>query len=400
MDKAQRTRWIMRAASLVFAVILWFFVTWDGTSLISKDMRIPLEYQDMADGYSLSGAAQTADVRLEGSFEALAMIDGDSITASVGMRDLKPGKYRLPVQISTLPPNIRVTSVNPSVVEFELFRMIERKMRPSLTLLGEAPQNMSLGNVTITPPEVSVKGPEADVLAVRRAEVRGSAKDLTGGEKSLPVLLDSGGDASRVLAIDPPSVRVSAEWTQSMREAVVPIRVKVTGEPLDGFEVGAVAASPDSVTLRGARERLEGIKELEVNAIDVTSHSESVNVDMPIEAPDGGVTIVGPDHVNVTVELRAAVEIKAYSGVSINIHGAPNPDRWRVSPPSASVTVERSLIASSPFDPGKPPLELYVDVTNIVASQITLPVLVRNAAGGTSVLRIEPRQVSVSAAVP
>jgi YbbR domain-containing protein len=400
MDKARRTRWMMRAASLVFAVILWFFVTWDGTSFISKDLRVPLRFQDMADGYSVSSEVKTIDVRLEGSFESLALINGDSITASVGLQDLRQGKYRLPVQISALPANIRVTGTNPNAVDFELFRMIERTMRPSLTLLDEIPQNMSMGGVTVTPQEISVKGPEADVLAVRRAEVKSGVRDLMDGEHELAVYLESDGRDTSGLVIDPPSVMVRAEFTQSMREAAVPIKVSITGEPREGFGVGSVTVSPDTATLRGAREWLEAISELEINAIDVTDHTESMNVDIPLESPNPNVTVVGPNYVNVRVELRTAVEIKTFAGVNISVYGASGAKKWSVLPPSASVTVERSLTASAPFDVSSPPLELYVDVTNIVAPQIVLPVLVRNAARGMSVIRIEPQQVTVSAMTP
>jgi hypothetical protein len=60
------------------------------------------------------------------------------------------------------------------------------------------------------------------------------------------------------------------------------------------------------------------------------------------------------------------------------------------------VTVERP--AGGETDPAKPPFELYVDATDVVSSQIALPVLVRGHAGGANVIRIEPPQVTLSAA--
>jgi YbbR domain-containing protein len=391
----------MRAASLVFAVILWFFVTWDKNTFITKDLRVPLRYQDITDGYSISSTVKNVDISLEGTFEALALMNSDSITASVGIQDLRPGKYRLPVQISPLPANVRVASSNPQTVDFELFRMIERTMRPSLVTRDETPQNLTMGNVDISPGEISVKGPEADVMAIRRAEVRSSIKELFRGEKELPVILVANeGSVAQSVVIDPPVVKVKVSFTESTQEVNIPVSVKVTGTPREGFEVGAVTVSPDVVTIRGSREALRDIKELEINTINVAGHVESMNVDIPLELPAEGVTFAGPNHVNVRVEIRTAVETKTFTGVSINLRGTLNTNGWSISPPTANITVERSMIASEPFNVDKPPLELYVDVTNVVASQIVLPVLVRNLADGMNVIRIEPQQVAVNVIIP
>ena len=45
MDKTSRNRWLARGASLAFAVILWFYVTWEGTELTSRKFTVPLSYQ-------------------------------------------------------------------------------------------------------------------------------------------------------------------------------------------------------------------------------------------------------------------------------------------------------------------------------------------------------------------
>jgi hypothetical protein len=139
---------------------------------------------------------------------------------------------------------------------------------------------------------------------------------------------------------------------------------------------------------------------LEINAIDVTGHTENMNVDIPLEPPNNDITIIGPDYVNVRVELHTAMETKTFTGVQINIRGALNAKGWNVSPQTANVTVERSMLASSQFDVSKPPLELYVDVTNVVAPRLVLPILTDNVAAGMNVIRIEPQQVSVSAVIP
>jgi YbbR domain-containing protein len=396
MDRARRTRWFLRGASLVFAVILWLFVTWDGTSLSTRSLSVPLAYQDLPDGYSISQAPQNVSVRLEGRLESLALLNRSDITAVVGMRDLRPGKYRLPVQL-TAPGNVRVLSYSPNAVDFELFRMIERTIRPVLTLQDELPGGLLMSSVDITPSEIIIKGPEADVLAVRRAEARSTVREMTGGERELRVFLVSEGGSIDNLTVEPQSVMVRADFRENLQELRVPVKIQLTGVPGDGLKVGSVVISPDFVVLRGTKEALSGVAEISLHDIDISGLTDDMNADIPLEPPSDSMSIVGEGYVNVRVNLRSAAETRTFLTVPISLFGAESDERWSLSPPTASVTVERPVNSGAPFDPDVPPVELYVDVTNVVASQLTLPVLVRDVEDGLTIIRIDPQQVSVTA---
>jgi YbbR domain-containing protein len=294
------------------------------------------------------------------------------------------------------PGHVRLVSYSPNAVELELYRTIERSMRPVLEIQGDIPDTLVMSSVDITPGEVSVKGPEVAVMALRKAEVRSTVKEMSAGARELPVvLLDDNGEV-RGLAAEPPSVKVRAVFTTTMQEARIPIRARVTGSPAAGYEVAGVTLSPDVVMLRGTREALLGVSEITINPIDITGHTESMNVDIPLESPSKSITIVGADHVNLRVDFRASVEAKTFMSVPVHLTGVTDPMAWTVSPPTVSVSVEH-LSAGTALDPDAPPLELYVDATNVVASQLTLPILVRNVRGGVSVTRIEPPQVTITA---
>ena len=393
MDKTSRSRWLMGGASLAFAMILWYFVAWDSSDLVVRDFIVPLRFQDVSEAYTLSSEIQNVEVRIEGSGLDLVRFDPREITASIAILDLRPGKYRLPIQV-TPPGHIRLVNYEPKTVELELFRMIERTFNPVLAP-SDMSDNLMLASADITPPEVSVRGPESLVMALRRAEARGTVMELSGGPRELPVILvDESGDV-RDLVTEPPTVTVTAQFTTMMQEARVPVRTRVTGTPATGFEVAGVVLSPDTVTLRGTREALFGVTEVNTSPIDVTGHSESITVDMPLESPSETIMITGVDHVIMRVELRASVESRTFYNVPINIAGVPDPTNWIISPSTAGVTVEYP-VTDFVFDPDVPPLELYIDATNVVTSQLTLPILARNEMSGVSVIRIEPPQTTIT----
>jgi YbbR domain-containing protein len=384
----------MRVTALVFAVTMWYLVSGDSAGLVTRDMYVPIQYQGLPDGYSLSATIQNVEVKVEGGAPDMKRLDAAEIQAAVGMSDLKPGKYRLPVQV--VPPNnVRLIGYSPNVVELEIYRTIERSFRPTLVTQGDMPANMAMSSVDIRPAEVSVKGQEASVLALRRAEARAQVSDLMSGERELPVtLMDDNGDVFNLKA-EPTTVKVRAIFTETMKEARIPVKAGVTGVPARGFVVGDVVISPDFVTLKGTREALLGVTEININPIDVTGHTENMNVDIPLESPSDSIAIIGADHVNMRIELRASMESRTFLSVPVRLTGVSDPTKWTVSPPSASVSIER-VSSGEPLDNETPPLELYVDATNVVTSQITLPILVRDARGGVNVIRIEPPQVTIT----
>ncbi|MDR3254390.1 MAG: hypothetical protein LBT31_02330 [Synergistaceae bacterium] len=396
-DPHTRTRLLLKVLSVVFAISLWLFVAWDGAAPSVRSLSVPIKYPDLQDGYSITNAVSNIDVTLEGEIENLALLDRDKVTAVVTVQDLRPGKYRLPVQLD-IPGGVRLSGYSPQAVDIELFRIIERTLRPTLGVIGDIPENLSLDDVAITPKEVVAKGHETSVLAIRRAEVRSTVDDLTAGVNAdlSIVLVTDEGDVSGI-RVEPSRVRVNARLVDAVDQKRVPVRVAVEGVPETGFDIGAVSVSPDVVTLRGTKRALQNMNELELRAIDVTGQSENMDIDLPLEPPASDIAILSADTVKVRVEFNMAVEVATFQGVPINVAGQDVDDEWMVSPSSVSVTLERVVSSTAPFDLAHPPIELYADVTNVVSSGLVLPVLVRGLPDGVRALRVDPGEVTVNA---
>lgn len=400
------TRWLLRAVSIVFAVTIWFLVSYDGSNGGDADTRqavrtVALRFLDVPEGHALSSANSDVEVHMEGALDVLARLDSSEVTATISLKDMRPGKYRLPIHVDS-PDGVRVVSCVPQQAEFELLRVIERTMQPLIDVPDdETAQGYDIQDVALTPPEIVVKGPEGDVMSVRRALVKLSMLDFkdSNGEMKLPVsLMRVDGTEAEGLEVLPPEVVVHARVVEPMEEVVVPITVPLRGTPADGFDVGSIVISPDKVVLRGTKEALANITELSIDPIDISGHSETMVMDIPLDAIGDRFSIVSAESVHVRVELHSTVDMMTFTGVPIRFSGQGAYDRWEASPQMANVTVERSVTSTEPFDPTKPPLELYVDVTNVVSGRLVLPVLARSLKDGMRVIRIDPQQVMVNAA--
>ena len=393
-DRASRIRMLLRILSLVFAVALWLFVTWDGSTLSTRQFEVPLKYTDLPDGYSISNKTGNISVVVEGKLEVLAILSRNMITASVSMSGLKPGTYRLPVQLN-IPENLRLVSYTPQVIDFSLFRIIERRMKPNLVVKGEMPHNFSISDIVTTPHEVVIRGPEADVLSVRRAEISESFSWLrmhTGSE--LPVTLVGDRGEIKGLSAEPKQVQISVRFTEALDEITVPIKVQVKGAPAEGLEISSLTASPDVVDLSGPKNILSKIHELASDVIDVSGIESDAEYDVSLHPP-AGVTINSPAFTRVKVTLGSATETRTFFNVPVKVYGKSVYSSWKLTPSTVNVTIERPVSSKPQPERETPPVGLYVDVANVVSEQLTLPVLVRDSAAGVKILRIEPAQVDV-----
>lgn len=395
-----RTRWVLRAVSILLAVALWALVSRDGSDVSRTAVRtIPLDYQDIPEGYSLSDKVLDVEVRIEGAFDTLLGLNMEEIKASVSLHDLRAGKYRLPVRVET-PLGVNVESYTPSHVEFELFRTIERTMFPTLDIPEEElADGADVTDVVFDPAEVVVKGKESDVLSVMYVGAMMRLNDFSDPDawhEVEAVAQRANGSVVEGLTIVPSSLKVRAKKREPQTKISVPVNVPIRGTPGEGREVGRVAITPETVTLIGTKAALSNITELAVDPIDIAGHTEDIVIDIPLDNIGSGITIEGASSVRVHVEIHSPTDTMTFSGVPITVEGEGAFSEWIVSPAAASITVERTIASTEPFDPSAPPCTPYVDVTHVVSDRLVLPLLLKDLPQGMKIVRFEPQQVSVS----
>lgn len=275
---------------------------------------------------------------------------------------------------------------------------VARPIVPELEISDGLPDGVEIERVAFEPESVRIMGTQEAVTSVKRAVARASFAEIDGASPTCYViLLDENGAPIEGLAPSPPAVRITAEMTERVREVSVPIRASITGAPAAGYEAGATVIEPTEAVFRGPASAIANISEITLPPIDITGQKSALMLEIPIPTPAQGVTVLGSQNVSVRVDIRAPVETMTFVGVPVAVSGQGGYDRWTISPQYVNVTVERSMTSSEQFDTSAPPVEIFVDVTNIVAKRVVLPVLERGLAHGMRVVRVEPRQVTVSA---
>lgn len=393
-----RSRPFLAAVALAISLILWVFVAWDGNTEGTRSVSVPIQYTNLTPGYTVYDSDKTVLVRVIGRGNMLSRVDASEFRAEVDLQGLQTGKYKLPIRLD-IPSYLRMRSWNPSTATVEIYRQIERTVPVSWKLQGKVPDGKVVAGAEIVPGEVTLSGPEADVLAIQSLEVAIPADKIAAGTPmKLPVKTSDPALMNESVHIAPGEVNVIVTLEDETVGEQVPVNVPVSGHPAEGLEIDTIKVIPDMVTVRGRGDAVRAMSSLELSPIDVTGLDQDLQLMLPLQPakPVEGLEIIGPGRARVEITLRRKISAKTYPAVPIKVVGAAAGAEWMVLPATASLTVEGNQLMIDALFSGEPPCELYIDVSNIVAKRITLPVLVRKLQKEFEVMHIEPEQVTVA----
>jgi len=94
----------------------------------------------------------------------------------------------------------------------------------------------------------------------------------------------------KVLSINPAAILVKLE---KVKYRTVPIRLKLSGNPAEGYEVLKSHVKPKKVKIKGAASRIKKITELRPQAVDVSGIKASTKQDLKFDLAQLGVAIEG-----------------------------------------------------------------------------------------------------------
>ena len=400
LSNQSNMKWLLRVLSLFISLTLWAFVGWDGNSEGTRSFDVPVRYTNLPKGHSIFSATESIHVTLSGRLAALAAVDRTRIVAGVELREIQPGKYRLPVRVDT-PQNVRVSRVNPQIIEFELMRIIERVIPIRYQLKGEIPRGQIIRSIDISPTEVTLKGNESKITAVHEALIEIPLSDLQSGKSlSLPIKLSGTNTNVEGIEMDHRQATATVYFEEDTKGYRIPLRVRLEGEPNPEWEVASVKITPSHIVLHRGEAKTTHMTEWILPSVDITGLNENLHLTLPIDIGSTDVDVEGPEYAKVEVQLRRIPEVRTFLNVPVKIMGKGIYKEWKIDDPLVSVTIEQDPAFVYDQDSEEIPCELYVDVTNVVSRQLSLPVLIRKIRKGVTVIRIEPERVTVTAIVP
>jgi YbbR domain-containing protein len=167
------------------------------------------------------------------------------------------------------------------------------------------PAHLEVSSVTIPEAQIRVRGPESVIRNLRSTDIHAELElaNAKPGERTFDLtaqqILHS--RELHVVQVVPGQVHLSFD-TRLTRE--VEIHARVTGNFVEGEQIGNVLVDPQTITITGPQHHVEMVDAATTDPVDVsgtTSHATFVTM---VYVPDPLVQVVNPAPVRVTVVME------------------------------------------------------------------------------------------------
>jgi YbbR-like protein len=291
----------LKLVALLLSLTLFIVVRGDKDTSIS--FFLPVAYSETEGRVMTSRPVDSVRVTAAGPWTRIRKFDERQVEPlHVDLSKLSDGEYMFSEDLVQLPPGLRVTSINPPSIRLQFEERASKVVAVKPEFDGQPARGYSLGEVTVSPSHVNVRGPKSVVDAMSEVHTRHISVDG----------LTSGGEERVALEATEPHVTVDQQ-TIDVRFRIVeemgvlslgPLPVEV--HPAPGLKLAVpVGATTEpakvKLTLRGAKNLLDRIDPNEVLTY-VTFHAEDARATAPRPA---GVVVEGvPAGVAIEVDPR------------------------------------------------------------------------------------------------
>lgn len=183
--------WHLKLLSLVFALLLWLFVTGEQTAEVGYS--VPLELKNLPTGLIVANEVPSLiNLRISGPRTLLTNLQPSALSMAVDLRDLEAGltTFKRLEENLNIPSALKVVRLSPSYVEVKLERIRQKKVPVVVVMTGEPAPLAQVATVVSTPLTVVVEGAESEVKNVDRVETEPIDVSAVGADFTMTVPLN------------------------------------------------------------------------------------------------------------------------------------------------------------------------------------------------------------------
>ena len=314
----------LKVLSVVIAVVFWLVIVNVEDPERTKVFSVPVVIENenylrnMGKTYEILDKTDTITFTVTAKRSVIERVSASDFAVTANMQDIiDMSKIPVTVVAQKYANQLTVTKRSQYVevfVEDEISKTFDIESQIQGTVLG----GYSMDEVSISPEQVSVTGPRSVVENIQKAVAVVNVESLKeDAEKKVKLAFyDKKGNAvsQERLQLSTDTAVVSVGIAQ---KKTVPVRYEAGGTPEEGYRIGDVTGSIQSLVLQGEPEVMEALSEIVVSgkALDVTGKTEdlTVTVDLGNYLPEG-------------VSLVEDSPKKRLSDVAIEIQGRQTAD--------------------------------------------------------------------------
>ncbi|MBM7573288.1 YbbR-like domain-containing protein [Aquibacillus albus] len=323
MDEWLKNPWVIRALSLVLALLLFSAVSLDDDNYQSdaaldflssseeaqRIEDVPLNIKINEDKYVVSGVPKTVTVTLEGPNSVVtSTATQQSFDMFLDLEDLESGTYTVPVQYTGISDSLSVY-IEPKEVEVTIEERATEVFDVTVDYINEnlIEPGFEIGDAQVNPGQVTITSSRSVVekIAIVKAFVDVRGVDMPIEEQESPVkVYDAQGNELNV-RVEPVIVDVSVSISNPSKN--LPIEVVTTGETQEGISIRSLAVEPEEVRVFASEEVLTNLDSISTKAIDLSTISQGESREVELDIPTN-LRLIDRESVTVIIEVDRTTE--------------------------------------------------------------------------------------------
>ena len=305
-------------------------------------------------------------LRAPGSVWEKLLTESNEIRAILDLSGLSNGVHTLEIQIQIPIGPVRIISTTPQTVSVTLETLATRSFPVELNILGEPAIGYQAGQLTISPKDIVVSGPQSQVDRIKQVQ---ASVSIAGTRESIdqPVALqplDENGQVVSNVGLNPSEVSASLPVSQQGGYRDLAVKVVVNGQVASGYRLANISVFPPVVTIYSGDpalvNSLPGV--LETQPLDLENANDEISTRLSINLPDG-VSLVGEQTVLVRVNVTPIQSSLTLSNKTIEIVGLPGSWFAQVAPDNLDVILSGPLPLLDTLTPQE--VRVIIDVTGL-----------------------------------
>ena len=298
----------LKIVSLLFAMLIWGYVMVEVNPKRVKTITdVPISFSGESSlhdrGLAVRGdrddILRNVTVRVKVQLTDYTGLDASDISASVSLRPVnKADTYKLKIDATSSLGTVE--NVSPSEITIEVDELATMLVPIDVEYSGELPEGYWKSEPTLASQSIKVSGPRDDVSTISKAICTINLEDRTTSynEAILLKYVDKNGDEiDTALFLDTlPSVVVKMDVLRIVELPINAAEAVLGADALPAnYEVYDVVATPPTVRVVGSESALSGLTGIQIENIDVSGSSSSVQQNIEITAPEGTTLLDDPN---------------------------------------------------------------------------------------------------------
>ena len=398
MSKERTVRdYTIKILSLIFAVLLWFYVITEQNPVVPKDITIPVKLINV-ESLNRNNLVVLTDeggyyitLKLKGKKELLDTVNQNTVNAYADISDYTMvGENTVPVTVSGIPEGISFTSKAEHKIKVSLDKKLVVQRPVSISITGNPKGGLASLDALLTPTEVILTGAESIINTIKTIKVD---LDIAGVEENvderLPVrLLDANGEDVHGIHLNTDYVNVVVPIANTKR---VPIQLLLEGETPEGYVITDKQIQPKEILVTGKQEALENLNVINTFKQTISKLSENTTMNVLLDLPEGIQLVNADEKISALFDIQKVVT----NTIDITDVEFKNLDSKYIVNNSPARTIRLTIRGpENLLKDVQNNISLYVDLANAKEGQGNYEILVTKSPL-LEVLGIEPNSIGL-----